>query len=54
MNGVRNFRLFNLQGQEVLRQTDLPGTEFELDLSRFTTGTYFFDADGISGKVQRG
>ncbi len=54
MEGVRIFRLFNLTGQEVLRQTDPQGNRFELDLSRLSPGVYFFDADGRKGKLQRG
>jgi hypothetical protein len=51
--GVRIFRLFNLTGQEVLRQTDLQGNNFDLDLSRLIPGVYVFDADGRRGKLQR-
>ena len=50
---VRTFRLFNLTGQEVLRQNDLQGNQFDLDLSRLTPGIYFFDADGRQGKLER-
>jgi hypothetical protein len=51
--GVRIFRLFNLTGQEVLRQTDLQGNNFDLDLSLLVPGVYVFDADGRRGKLQR-
>ncbi|MBP6812525.1 MAG: T9SS type A sorting domain-containing protein, partial [Saprospiraceae bacterium] len=54
IEGVRTFRLFNLSGQEVLRQSDLQGNSFELDLSRLVPGIYFFDADGRRGKLERG
>ncbi|MBC7776561.1 MAG: T9SS type A sorting domain-containing protein [Phycisphaerae bacterium] len=53
VEGVRTFRLFNLTGQEVLRQTDLQGNSFNLDLSRLAPGVYFFDADGRMGKLER-
>lgn len=52
--GIRTFRLFNLTGQEVLRQNDLQGNQFDLDLSRLAPGIYFFDADGRRGKLERG
>lgn len=54
MNGVKIFRIFNLTGQEVFRQTELSGNRFDLDLSRLAPGLYFFDADGSSGKLERG
>jgi len=54
VESVRTFRLFNITGQEVLRRSDISGQSFELDLSRLTSGVYFFDADGRRGKLERG
>lgn len=51
---VRSFRLFDLRGREVLRRNDLSGPSFELDLSSLAPGIYFYDADGRSGKLERG
>lgn len=53
LESVRLFRLFNLTGQELMRQTDLQGNNFDLDLTRLAPGFYFFDADGIQGKIER-
>lgn len=49
--GVREFRLFDLAGREVLRRSDLAGSSFELDLSSLQPGIYLFHADGRSGKL---
>lgn len=53
VDGVRMLRIFNMSGQEVFRQTELQGNDFDLDLSRLVPGIYFFDADGLRGKMQR-
>lgn len=53
VEGVRNFRLFNLTGQEVLHRTGLSGASFDLDLTPLAPGIYFFDADGRRGKLER-
>lgn len=52
-NTLRAFRLYNLTGQEVLRRNDLNGAFFDLDLSTLSPGIYFYEADGMQGKLQR-
>jgi len=53
MDVVQRFRLFNLNGQEVMARNMLSGQSFELDLSRLAPGIYIFEADGMRGKLER-
>ena len=48
---VRQLRLFNVSGQEVLRRQNLTGDFFEIETADLAPGIYFLDADGRKGKV---
>jgi hypothetical protein len=48
---VRQFRLFDLTGREVLRRRDVPGNNFEIELNGLAPGIYLFNADGRVGKL---
>ena len=48
---VRQFRMFDLTGREVLRKEDIPGNTFEADLSGLAPGIYLYEADGMTGKL---
>ena len=48
---IRQFRLFDLTGREVLRRQAISGNTFEIDVNGFPPGIYLFDADGKTGKL---
>lgn len=48
---IRQFRLFDLTGREVLSRNDISGNVFEIDLSGLAPGIYPFNADGKAGKL---
>ena len=49
--GLRQFRLFDLTGREVLRRADISGNVFEIELNGLAPGIYLFNADGRTGKI---
>jgi hypothetical protein len=48
---VRQFRLFDLAGKEVLSKNDISGNSFEIELKGLAPGIYLFNADGRTGKL---
>ncbi|MCE7926625.1 MAG: T9SS C-terminal target domain-containing protein [Haliscomenobacteraceae bacterium CHB4] len=48
---VRQFRLFDLAGREVLRRDGIAGNSFEIGLGDLSPGIYLFHADGRTGKL---
>ncbi|MDX1910728.1 MAG: T9SS type A sorting domain-containing protein, partial [Saprospiraceae bacterium] len=54
IDNVQNFRLFNTTGQAVLHLQNVVGPGLEIDIQSLPPGVYFFQADGLRGKLQRG
>jgi hypothetical protein len=50
---VRDFRLFDANGKMVLRRSNLTGNTVELSLHTVPAGLYWFNADGLTGKIVR-
>lgn len=48
---VRQFRLFDLAGREVLHRDGIAGNSFEIGFGDLSPGIYLFHADGRTGKL---
>ncbi len=51
VSSAYEFRLMDMTGQVVLRQSDLQGNIFEIDLTQILPGFYVFEVDGRIGKL---